>query len=85
MCAADVPPCLTMTSICHNTQSVLYTHSMALALQGVTDPEAKRKAIGAGFIRVFQHYADSFQANHGFVPKYLVQVGAGPVLLQDFL
>ena len=67
------------------TKCTLHPQHGTLALQGVTDPEAKRKAIGAGFIRVFQHYADSFQANHGFIPKYLVQVGAGPVLLQGFI
>ena len=44
--------------------------------QGLKDPEAKRKAIGAGFIRVFQEYADGFQADHGFTPKYLVQARA---------
>ena len=53
-----------------------------MAAQGLKDPEAKRKAIGAGFIQVFQEYADSFQADHGFTPKYLVQAGAchGPPL-----
>ena len=44
--------------------------------QGLKDPEAKRKAIGAGFIQVFQEYADSFEADHGFVPRYLVQARA---------
>lgn len=38
-------------------------------LQGVKDPEAKRKAIGAEFIRVFQEFADNFKKEHGVSPK----------------
>ena len=38
-------------------------------LQGVKDPEAKRKAIGAEFIRVFQEFADIFKKEHGVSPK----------------
>jgi len=33
------------------------------------DPEAKRKAIGAEFIRVFQEFADDFKRDHGILPK----------------
>jgi hypothetical protein len=42
--------------------------------QGLKDPEQKRKAIGAGFIHVFQQFADDFEKQHGTCPKYLVQV-----------
>ena len=39
-------------------------------MQGLKDPEAKRKAIGAGFIEVFNDFAAHFDRK----PKYLVQV-----------
>ena len=39
-------------------------------MQGLKDPEAKRKAIGAGFIEVFNDFAAHFDKK----PKYLVQV-----------
>ena len=38
-------------------------------MQGVKDPEAKRKAIGREFIRVFQEFADEFKREHGVSPK----------------
>lgn len=38
--------------------------------QGLKDPEAKRKAIGAGFIEVFNDFAKGFDRK----PKFLVQV-----------
>jgi GMP synthase (glutamine-hydrolysing) len=41
-------------------------------LRGVTDPEAKRKAIGAEFIRVFEEEAAAL-AQGGEGPRYLVQ------------
>lgn len=44
-------------------------------VQGLKDPEAKRKAIGAEFINVFQAFAENFEKEHGITPKYLVQVG----------
>lgn len=40
------------------------------ALQGLKDPEAKRKAIGAGFIEVFNDFAKGFERK----PRFLVQV-----------
>lgn len=43
-------------------------------LQGVVDPEAKRKAIGAGFIRVFDDFARGLEQKHGIKPRFLVQV-----------
>ena len=43
-------------------------------LKGVTEPEAKRKAIGAEFIRVFEEEADKLAAeNGGAAVRYLVQ------------
>ncbi len=38
------------------------------------DPEKKRKAIGAGFIRVFDAFAKKLEAKHGAKPRFLVQV-----------
>jgi GMP synthase (glutamine-hydrolysing) len=43
-------------------------------LKGVTEPEAKRKAIGAEFIRVFEEEAEKLAGADGGVPaRYLVQ------------
>ena len=35
-------------------------HELLARLQGLKDPEAKRKAIGAGFIEVFNDFAKGF-------------------------
>ena len=43
-------------------------------LQGKTDPEEKRKTIGAGFIEVFRDFAVTLKSKHGIKPKFLVQV-----------
>ncbi len=40
----------------------------------MTDPEAKRKAIGGEFIRVFQEFADELKKKIGKLPRFLVQV-----------
>ncbi len=50
-------------------------HSKAMLdrLKGLSDPEAKRKAIGAEFIEVFKAYADELNAKLGKKPKFLVQ------------
>ncbi len=42
-------------------------------LAGVTEPEAKRKAIGAEFIRVFEEEAHKLDAGDGDGPRFLVQ------------
>jgi GMP synthase (glutamine-hydrolysing) len=42
-------------------------------LAGVTEPEAKRKAIGAEFIRVFEEEARKLDARSGEGPRFLVQ------------
>ena len=44
------------------------------AVQGLKDPEAKRKAIGSGFIDVFTEFASSLQKAGGTKPRFLVQV-----------
>ena len=45
-------------------------------VQGLKDPEAKRKAIGAGFIEVFNDFAKGFDRK----PRFLVQVHTHSVL-----
>ncbi|KAK9831472.1 hypothetical protein WJX81_008476 [Elliptochloris bilobata] len=52
-------------------------------LKGLKDPEAKRKAIGAEFIRVFQEFADDFKRQHGITPKYLVQGTLYPDVIES--
>jgi GMP synthase (glutamine-hydrolysing) len=42
-------------------------------LAGVTEPEAKRKAIGAEFIRVFEEEARRLDSGAGDGPRFLVQ------------
>lgn len=56
---------------------VLVDHSKAMLqrLSGVSDPEAKRKAIGAEFIEVFKTYANQLEKELGKKPKFLLQVG----------
>ena len=44
-------------------------------MQGLKDPEAKRKAIGAGFIEVFNDFAKGFERK----PRFLVQVLTPPL------
>jgi len=47
---------------------------MLAKLKGVSDPEAKRKAIGGHFIEVFNEYANKLERELGIKPKFLVQV-----------
>ena len=49
-----------------------------MPLQGVSDPEKKRKIIGAGFIEVFNDYAKTLEGKLGSLPRFLVQVCAQP-------
>ena len=49
-----------------------------MMLQGKTDPEEKRKTIGAGFIEVFRDFAITLKSKHGIRPKFLVQVPFHP-------
>lgn len=46
-------------------------------LKGLSDPEAKRKAIGGAFIDVFKAYAEKLEKELGTKPRFLVQVGGG--------
>ncbi len=50
-------------------------HSKAMLdrLAGLSDPEAKRKAIGAEFIEVFKNFRDDLEKRIGKRPKFLVQ------------
>ena len=52
--------------------------TVLVVLQGLKDPEAKRKAIGAGFIEVFNDFAKGFDRK----PRFLVQACS---VLQRFL
>lgn len=50
-------------------------------LQGLKDPEAKRKAIGSGFINVFREFAKTLQSSHGVHPRFLVQVSWSNIMI----
>lgn len=52
-------------------------------LAGKTDPEAKRKAIGAEFIQVFQEYADKLATELGHTPRFLVQGTLYPDVIES--
>jgi GMP synthase (glutamine-hydrolysing) len=60
-----------------------HTGPMLEKLKGLSDPEAKRKAIGGAFIDVFKAYAVKLEKELGTKPKFLVQVcgAAGARLL----
>lgn len=51
-----------------------HSQEMLSRLNGVTDPEAKRKAIGDEFIKAFKNFSDELDKKHGIKPAYLVQV-----------
>lgn len=52
-------------------------------MQGLTDPEAKRKAIGKEFIEVFKEFADSLVQRGLPKPKYLVQGTLYPDVIES--
>ena len=52
-------------------------------LKGVTDPEAKRKAIGAEFIAVFRDYAAELAKTLGAPPAFLVQGTLYPDVIES--
>lgn len=52
-------------------------------LRGVSDPEAKRKAIGAEFINVFTEYALSLEKELGHKPRFLVQGTLYPDVIES--
>lgn len=54
-----------------------------LALQGVSDPEKKRKAIGAAFIDVFNNFAKGLEEKGGIKPSFLVQGTLYPDVIES--
>lgn len=52
-------------------------------LQGVSDPEKKRKIIGTEFIRVFERFAEKVSASIGHSPEYLVQGTLYPDVIES--
>jgi GMP synthase (glutamine-hydrolysing) len=50
-----------------------HSKEMLARLAGLSDPEAKRKAIGAEFIEVFKNFRDNLERTIGKRPKFLVQ------------
>ena len=50
-----------------------HTEAMMARLKGLTDPEAKRKAIGAEFIEVFKNFRDELDKKVGKRATFLVQ------------
>mmetsp|Transcript_1488 Transcript_1488/g.4409 ORF Transcript_1488/g.4409 Transcript_1488/m.4409 type:complete len:569 (-) Transcript_1488:628-2334(-) len=59
------------------------TETMMATLKGVVDPEQKRKAIGAGFIRVFDDFAKKLEQQHGAKPRFLVQGTLYPDVIES--
>ena len=56
---------------------------MMARLAGVTDPEAKRKAIGAEFIDCFEDFAASLEKTLGARPRFLVQGTLYPDVIES--
>jgi GMP synthase (glutamine-hydrolysing) len=56
---------------------------MLARLKGLADPELKRKAIGAEFIKVFQDYAAKLENEIGHKPKFLVQGTLYPDVIES--
>ena len=52
-------------------------------LKGVTDPEKKRKCIGAQFIEVFKEYKSEVEKKTGVRPKFLVQGTLYPDVIES--
>lgn len=52
-------------------------------LKGLSDPEAKRKAIGAEFIDVFGEYATHLEKELGHKPRFLVQGTLYPDVIES--
>lgn len=50
-----------------------HSKKMLDRLKGLSDPEAKRKAIGAEFIEVFKTFRDELEKKIGHKAKFLVQ------------
>jgi GMP synthase (glutamine-hydrolysing) len=56
---------------------------MLKRLTGVSDPEAKRKAIGAEFIDVFSEFATKLETELGHKPRFLVQGTLYPDVIES--
>jgi len=56
---------------------------MIKRLTGVSDPEAKRKAIGAEFIDVFGEFATTLEKELGHKPRFLVQGTLYPDVIES--
>lgn len=52
-------------------------------LKGVTEPEKKRKIIGAEFISIFDSFANGLEAKLGRRPTYLVQGTLYPDVIES--
>lgn len=52
-------------------------------LKGLTDPEAKRKAIGSEFIDVFREFRSKMEKDLGHRPKFLVQGTLYPDVIES--
>eukprot|EP00898_Chlorokybus_atmophyticus_P004520 jgi/Chlat1/5069/Chrsp33S05063 len=52
-------------------------------LKGVTDPETKRKIIGAEFIAVFDEFAQNLEKELGHLPRFLVQGTLYPDVIES--
>lgn len=52
-------------------------------LQGIADPEAKRKKIGASFIDVFNNFANGLEKKGGIKPTFLVQGTLYPDVIES--
>ncbi|CAD7703323.1 unnamed protein product [Ostreobium quekettii] len=56
---------------------------MLARLAGVKDPEAKRKAIGAEFIKAFQDFRDDLEQRQGIKPEFLTQGTLYPDVIES--
>lgn len=69
--------CLLPVACNHQVLTITFlrvpTQAMLSKLKGVSDPEAKRKAIGGEFIKVFQDFRDGLEKSINKCPKFLVQ------------
>ena len=59
------------------------TERFMAKLKGLTDPEAKRKTIGAEFIAVFRDFAAEQEKKLGIKPKFLVQGTLYPDVIES--
>lgn len=60
-----------------------HSKRMLERLKGVSDPEAKRKAIGAEFITVFSEFAAEMKEKLGHKPRFLVQGTLYPDVIES--